>query len=116
MDVRNKRCLFHTHEIRVETYKASGPGGQHRNKTETAVRVRHLPSGITAIAAEHRSQARNKELALRRLTLKLQVLRQKRTPRIPTSIPRSYIEKVLSAKRHKSRIKRLRQKIRHDEL
>jgi protein subunit release factor A len=115
MYARNKKCLFHPYEIRVETYKASGPGGQHRNKTETAVRVRHLPSGVTAIAAEHRSQARNKELALRRLALKLQVLRKKRRPRIPTTIPRLYRERIMSAKRHRAHIKMLRQKVRHDE-
>lgn len=95
----------------METFKASGPGGQHRNKRDTAVRVRHFPSGITAIATEHRSQARNKELALTRLELKLRALREKRKPRIPTSIPRIYKEKVLTAKRHRAQIKRWRKKV-----
>ncbi len=106
-----KGRTLHPHEIRVEVFRASGPGGQHRNKRETAVRVRHLPSGITAIAAEHRSQARNKELALRRLELKLRALHEKRRPRLPTSIPRSYKEKVLAAKRHRAQIKRWRKKV-----
>ncbi|MBW2038200.1 MAG: peptide chain release factor-like protein [Deltaproteobacteria bacterium] len=111
MNVRQKRSFFHPHEIRVETFKAPGPGGQHRNKRETAVRVRHLPSGITAISTEHRSQARNKELALRRLELKLRAMREKRKPRIPTSIPRTYKENILAAKRHRAQIKRWRKNV-----
>ena len=116
MQGRPKRPSFSPDEIRVETFKASGPGGQHRNKRETAVRVRHLPSGISALAAEHRSQARNKVLALRRLELKLRVLKEKRRPRIPTSIPRSYKENILAAKRHRGQIKQWRKKIRPDEI
>ncbi|MEA3560484.1 MAG: peptide chain release factor-like protein, partial [Candidatus Omnitrophota bacterium] len=54
-------------DIRIEYYKSSGPGGQHKNKTESAVRMRHLPTGITAIATEYRSQARNRASALKRL-------------------------------------------------
>jgi len=51
----------------VDTYRASGPGGQKRNKTESAVRLRHRPSGLTVIAEESRSQPENKARALRRL-------------------------------------------------
>jgi hypothetical protein len=51
----------------VDTLRASGPGGQKRNKTESAVRLRHRPSGIIAIAEESRSQAENKARAVRRL-------------------------------------------------
>jgi hypothetical protein len=51
----------------VDTYRASGPGGQKRNKTESAVRLRHQPSGIIVIAEESRSQPENKARALRRL-------------------------------------------------
>ena len=51
----------------VDTYRASGPGGQKRNKTESAVRLRHRPSGIIVIAEESRSQPENKARALRRL-------------------------------------------------
>lgn len=51
----------------VDTYRASGPGGQKRNKTDSAVRLRHLPSGLSVIAEESRSQHENKARALRRL-------------------------------------------------
>lgn len=51
----------------VDTYRASGPGGQKRNKTSSAVRLRHRPSGLIVIAEESRSQHENKARALRRL-------------------------------------------------
>jgi hypothetical protein len=54
-------------ECEIDTYRASGPGGQNRNKVETAVRLRHQPSGIIVIAEESRSQAENRARALRRL-------------------------------------------------
>jgi protein subunit release factor A len=110
MNERWKGSSFTAEEIRVETFKASGPGGQHKNKRETAVRVRHLPSGITALATEHRSQARNKALAFRRLELRVHALGKKKRPRIPTSIPRSYREHILTAKHHRAQIKRWRKK------
>jgi peptide chain release factor len=53
--------------VRVETLRASGPGGQHVNRTESAVRVTHLPTGLHAIAQEERSQLLNRRLALARL-------------------------------------------------
>src|SRR3954454_9690502 len=51
----------------VDTYRASGPGGQKRNKTSSAVRLRHGPSGLIVIAEESRSQHENKARALKRL-------------------------------------------------
>jgi hypothetical protein len=51
----------------VDTYRASGPGGQKRNKTSSAVRIRHKPSGLAAIAEESRSQHENRARALKRL-------------------------------------------------
>src|SRR3954465_11805436 len=54
-------------QCEVDTYRASGPGGQKRNKTSSAVRIRHEPSGLIVIAEESRSQHENKAKALRRL-------------------------------------------------
>jgi peptide chain release factor len=54
-------------DVAFEAMRASGPGGQHVNKTESAVRATHRPSGLVATAREERSQAMNKKLALARL-------------------------------------------------
>jgi hypothetical protein len=54
-------------QCEVDTYRASGPGGQKRNKTSSAVRLRHLPSSLIVIAEESRSQHENRARALRRL-------------------------------------------------
>lgn len=54
-------------QCEVDTYRASGPGGQKRNKTSSAVRLRHPPSGLAVIAEESRSQHENRARALRRL-------------------------------------------------
>jgi peptide chain release factor len=54
-------------DVRYEAFRAGGPGGQHQNKTESAVRAVHLPSGLAVVARDDRSQHRNKALALKRL-------------------------------------------------
>src|SRR5258707_8833441 len=54
-------------QCELDTYRASGPGGQKRNKTSSAVRIRHPPSGLIVIAEESRSQHENRARALRRL-------------------------------------------------
>ena len=51
----------------IETFKASGKGGQHRNKTESAVRIKHPPSGAVGECSEERSQYQNKKIAFERL-------------------------------------------------
>lgn len=58
-------------EIRYETLRASGPGGQHVNKTESAVRAVHIPTGMSITASDQRSQLQNKKLATERLLIKL---------------------------------------------
>src|SRR4029077_816014 len=54
-------------QCEIDTYRASGPGGQKRNKTGSAGRIRHLPSGLIVIAEESRSQHENRAKALKRL-------------------------------------------------
>jgi hypothetical protein len=54
-------------ECTVETYRASGPGGQHRNKRDSGVRLTHSPTGVSVTATERRSQHENRRVAVRRL-------------------------------------------------
>jgi peptide chain release factor len=67
--VENTR--FDSTELKWETMRSSGPGGQHVNRTESAVRVTHVPTGMQASASEERSQHRNRKLALARLAQRL---------------------------------------------
>ena len=67
---------FRPAEVRIETMRASGPGGQHVNTTDSAVRATHVPTGTVATASEERSQARNKALALARLAGQLERQKQ----------------------------------------
>ena len=62
---------FNDKDFSYQTLRASGPGGQHVNKTESAVRITHLPSGMSVLASDQRSQLQNKKLATERLLLKL---------------------------------------------
>jgi peptide chain release factor len=62
--------------LKVETMRSSGPGGQHANKTQSAVRITHLPTGVTAIAQEERSQHLNRKLATARVLASLENIQQ----------------------------------------
>ncbi|MEW6374917.1 MAG: peptide chain release factor-like protein [Thermodesulfobacteriota bacterium] len=97
-------------QVVVETFRSSGPGGQRKNKVETAVRLTHLPSGITVVATEHRSQAQNRRLAFERLRERLIKLNQPRKRRISTSVPLKAIERKKVEKKILSKKKRQRKK------
>ena len=92
----------------VETYRSSGPGGQKKNKTESSVRVRHRPTGLTRIATESRSQARNRLLALERLYEALAARAHRPKPRVATRPSAAARARRLAAKRRAAEIKRAR--------
>lgn len=102
-------------ECEVETFRASGPGGQHVNKTESAVRLRHLPSGVVVTSQQERSQHRNKAICLQKLREKVERLNYRPPTRVPTRIPRSAKKRTLEEKSRRAQIKRLRSKPSSDE-
>ena len=71
-----------TRYIIYQTLRASGPGGQHVNKTESAVRATYVPSGLSVTASDQRSQMQNKKLATERLLIKLSAWNTEQTMRI----------------------------------
>ncbi len=95
-------------ECTVETFRAGGPGGQHVNRRETAVRLRHVPTGLVVTSQQERSQHRNKQLALTELRRRLEELATPDRPRLPTRPPRAVRERILEEKKRRGRRKRLR--------
>jgi protein subunit release factor B len=95
-------------ECDVEPYRSSGPGGQKKNKTESSVRVRHRASGLTRIATEHRSQARNRRLSLERVYRALAARARRAKPRIATRPSAAAKMRRVETKRQAARTKVLR--------
>ena len=89
-------------DLRIDFFRASGPGGQHRNKSETGVRLTHLPTGIVVTATESRSRRINLRHAFMRLEAKLTARNRPMVPRIPTRPGRAAVTRRLEEKRHLS--------------
>jgi len=95
-------------EVEITVYRASGPGAQHRNTTDSAVRAHHPASGVTVLATEHRSQLRNRKLAMERLAARLALLNHRPKRRRPTAVPAAARRRRLEEKRRQGERKRLR--------
>ena len=95
-------------EVVVDPYRAPGPGGQRKNRKETAVRLTHPPSGVVVVASERRSQAQNREIAFERLIKKLVDLNRPRKRRIPTKPSAGAIRRQQENKEKLAKKKRLR--------
>lgn len=86
----------------VEPVRASGPGGQHRNKKETGIRLTHRPTGLVVMATERRSRTDNLEVAYFRMAERLDALQKVRRPRRPTRPSRSSVQRRLETKKKNS--------------
>jgi ribosome-associated protein len=102
-------------ECEVETFRASGPGGQNVNRRETAVRLRHVPTEIVVTCQQERSQLRNKQIALEELRRRLEERAAPKRRRIPTAVPRAVRRRNVMEKRKRSLKKLLRRKPRIDD-
>ena len=93
----------------VETFRAGGPGGQHQNVTDSAVRLRHRASGVVVTSRARRSQHLNKQECLQRLRRRLEQLNAPPPPpRAPTRPSRAAVERRLEDKARRAAAKRLR--------
>jgi protein subunit release factor B len=95
-------------DCEMQFFRGTGPGGQNRNKVETAVRLVHRPTGLMVTAEEHRTQRANREAAYARMADQLEEMQRPEIPRLATKPTAGSRERRLDTKRRSSAIKRLR--------
>src|SRR5689334_2123306 len=101
-------------DTEITFFVAGGPGGQHRNKVASGVRLLHLPSGIVVSATERRSQSANREVAFARLAAKLAALSVRQAPRTATRPSRAARERRRTLKRQRGETKQARKPVREE--
>src|SRR5947209_9848043 len=99
-------------QCELQAHRASGPGGQHRNKAETAVRLVHRPSGVTVEGKDERSRTQNVRIALARLREKLERRAYRPPPRRPTRPSRAARERRVDSKKKQAAKKAMRRGLR----
>jgi protein subunit release factor A len=102
-------------EVVVDVFRSSGAGGQHVNKTESALRLTHPPSGVVVIARDSRSQHRNRETAFERLAERLKRLNHVPVKRVATKPTAAARKRRLEAKKQLGAKKAARGRVRGDE-
>ena len=102
-------------ECEAEAFHAHGPGGQGVNTADSAVRMCHLPTGITVVSRESRSQYRNRQLCLRKIREELERRSIPPTVRHPTKPTRSSQLRRLEDKHQRSQVKQLRRRVNGDD-
>ena len=97
-------------ECKIETYRSSGKGGQHANKTESAVRLTHIKSGLQVMSQDNRSQHLNKIKCIKELRKRIKQLNYRPPKRIKTKPTKGSIERRLKTKKFNSEKKKNRKK------
>ena len=102
-------------EVVVEVFRASGPGGQHVNKTQSALRLTHLPSGVVVMSQDSPSQFRNRETAFKRLLERLRRLNHVPKKRVATRPSGASRQRRIETKKLRAVTKRSRARVKGDE-
>jgi ribosome-associated protein len=97
-------------QCEAEAFHASGPGGQGVNTTDSAVRMRHLPTGITVTSREQRSQLQNRQSCLRKIRQQLELRSRRPKVRKATKPSKAARQRMLDAKHRRSDVKSNRRK------